>query len=98
MKKEGKNLPVSIAKYAVAQVAFGLIWVGITAETSYLINNHKDAKDLSVNLAGQVVIGFPDYNKLLHEEIVNSSKLSFQDTNYTKTVKVINFTNPIDIL
>lgn len=56
------------------------------------------AKDLSVNLAGQVVIGFPDYNKLLHGEIINSSKLSFQDTNYTKTVKVINFTNPIDIL
>lgn len=56
------------------------------------------AKDLSADLAGQVVIGFPDYNKLLHEEIVNSSKLGFRDVNYTKTVKVVNFLNPIDIL
>lgn len=56
------------------------------------------AKDLSADLAGQVVIGFPDYNKLLHEEIVNSSKLGFRDVNYTKTVKVVNFLNPIDVL
>lgn len=46
IEERRKNLPVSIAKYAVAQVAFGLIGVGITAVTSYLINNHKDAKDL----------------------------------------------------
>lgn len=56
------------------------------------------AKDLSTNLAGQVIIGFPDYNNLLHEDIVKTSKLGFQDANYTKTVKAINFLNPIDAL
>lgn len=56
------------------------------------------AKDLSTNLAGQVIIGFPDYNKLLHEDIVKTSKLGFQDANYTKTVKAINFLNSIDAL
>lgn len=56
------------------------------------------AKDLSTNLAGQVVIGFPDYNGLVHEETVRTSKLGFQDANYTKTVKVVNFLNPIDTL
>ena len=49
------------------------------------------AKDLSTNLAGQVIIGFPDFNNLLHEDVVKTSKLGFQDANYTKTVKAINF-------
>ena len=53
---------------------------------------------LLLNLAGQVIIGFPDYNDLLHEEVVKTSKLGFQDANYTKTVKVVNFLNPIDAL
>lgn len=56
------------------------------------------AKDLSTNLAGQVIIGFPDFNNLLHEDVVKTSKLGFQDANYTKTVKAINFLNPIDAL
>ena len=56
------------------------------------------AKDLSTNLAGQVIIGFPDYKYLLHDEIVRTSKLGFQDANYTKTVKVINFLTSIDTL
>ena len=55
-------------------------------------------KDLSTNLAGQVIIGFPDFNNLLHEDVVKTSKLGFQDANYTKTVKAINFLNPIDAL
>lgn len=56
------------------------------------------AKDLSTNLAGQVIIGFPDYNNLSHEDVVKTSKLGFQDANYTKTVKAVNFLNPIDAL
>ena len=35
---------------------------------------------------------------LSHDEIVRTSKLGFQDANYTKTVKVVNFLNPIDTL
>ena len=34
----------------------------------------------------------------LEKEIVRTSKLGFQDANYTKTVKVVNFLNPIDTL
>lgn len=56
------------------------------------------AKDLSTNLVGQVIIGFPDYSYLSHNEIVRTSKLGFQDADFTKTVKVINFLNTIDTL
>lgn len=56
------------------------------------------AKDLSTNLAGQVIIGFPDYNKLVHEESVRTAKLGFQDADYTKAIKVVNFLNSIDAL
>lgn len=45
---KSKNLPASIAMYAVVQVAFGLIGVGITAATSTLVNNIKETKDFLI--------------------------------------------------
>ena len=56
------------------------------------------AKDLSTNLAGQVIIAFPDYNKLEHEDSIRTAKLGFQDADYTKTIKVVNYLNSIDAL
>lgn len=52
------------------------------------------AKDISTNLAGEVIIGFLDYQELQHKKIVSISKQGFQDSDFTKTVSVINFLNP----
>jgi len=54
------------------------------------------AYDISTNLAGKIIIGFPDYSELSHKEIVATTKQGFQNANFTKTVSVINFTNPIN--
>lgn len=54
------------------------------------------AKDISKNLAGEVIIGFPNYNELNHKEIVVSTKQGFQDADFTKSVSVINFNNPLN--
>ena len=56
------------------------------------------AKDLCTNLVGQVIIGFPDYNELEHKIIVSTSKQGFQDVDFTKTVSVINYINPLHAL
>ncbi|MBC8617139.1 hypothetical protein H8788_05270 [Parabacteroides faecis] len=53
------------------------------------------AKDISTSLAGQVIIAFPDYSELEHGEAVAIAKQKFQEAEYTKTVKVINFNNPL---
>lgn len=55
------------------------------------------AKDISTNLVGQVIIGFPDYNELNHKDIVSIAKQGFQDVAFTKTVNVVNFINPSSI-
>lgn len=56
------------------------------------------AKDLSTNLAGQVIIAFPDYNQLEHEDSIKTAKLGFQDVDYTKTIKVVNYLDSIGTL
>lgn len=56
------------------------------------------AKDLSTNLAGQVIIAFPDYNQLKHEDSIKTAKLGFQDADYTKTIKVVNYLDSIGTL
>lgn len=56
------------------------------------------AKDISTDLVGEVIIAFHDYNELNHSNIVSRAKHKFQAINFTKTVRVINFSNPLDIL
>ena len=56
------------------------------------------AKDLSTNLAGQVIIAFPDYNQLEHEDSIKIANLGFQDADYTKTIKVVNYLDSIGTL
>ena len=55
------------------------------------------AKDISTNLSGQIIIGFPDYNSLIHENTVNQAKMGFDDSDFTKTVSVINYTDTFNI-
>jgi len=56
------------------------------------------AKDISATFASQVIIAFPDYNDLQHGEIVAIAKQKFQESEYTKTVKVVNFNNSLNAL
>lgn len=55
------------------------------------------AKDISTNLSGGIIIGFPDYNDLLHDTMVRQTKQGFNDSEFTKTVSVINFTDPLSV-
>jgi len=54
------------------------------------------AKDISTNLAGRIEIGFPDYKALNHKEIVATTKQGFQDADFTRTVSIINYINPLN--
>lgn len=54
------------------------------------------AKDISTNLVGEVIIAFPDYDQLKHGDSVNEMKQGFQDVEFTKSISVINYSNPIN--
>lgn len=54
------------------------------------------AKDISTNLSGSIVIGFPDYDSLKHELIVKQATQGFNDRDFTKSISVINYTNPLN--
>lgn len=56
------------------------------------------AKDISTNLVGEVIIAFPDYDQLKHSNVINELKQGFQDVEFTKTISVINYINPINSL
>ncbi|MBK8242241.1 MAG: hypothetical protein IPK88_02355 [Saprospiraceae bacterium] len=53
------------------------------------------AKDITTELVGQIIIAFPDYDDLVHSQIVALTKQKFQANEFTKSVSVINFLNPI---
>lgn len=52
------------------------------------------AKDMSKHLTGEVIIGFPDYNNLEHENAVSIAKHGYEDVDFAKTVSVVNYHNP----
>lgn len=53
------------------------------------------AKDITTELVGQIIIAFPDYDEPNQSQIVALTKQKFQASEFTKTVSVINFLNPI---
>lgn len=55
------------------------------------------AKDITTDLIGQVIIAFPNYRELEHKQAVTQAKQKFQSAQFTKTVKVVNFNNPLDV-
>ena len=54
------------------------------------------AKEISSTFASQTIIGFHNYNDLNHGESVSNAKLRFQESEYTRTVAVINFNDPLN--
>lgn len=54
------------------------------------------AKDISTNLPGHIIIGFPDYSPLKHDVIEKQTKMGFDDRDFTNTISVINYMNPLN--
>ncbi|HMI79960.1 MAG TPA: hypothetical protein VK484_14270 [Ferruginibacter sp.] len=51
------------------------------------------AKNIAGNFQANTIIAFPDYNRLQHEQIVDSAKLTFEEASFTNALTVDNF-NP----
>jgi hypothetical protein len=49
------------------------------------------AKSIGTNLQAKTLICFPDYDKLVHDNVVASIKGSFEDKNFTDNVTVSNY-------
>jgi hypothetical protein len=48
------------------------------------------AKNITANFQANTIIAFPDYDKLIHEQIVDSVKQTFEDSIFTNTLTVEN--------
>jgi len=55
------------------------------------------SKDITTDLIGEVIIAFPDYKELDHKQTVTLAKQKFQSPDFTKAVKVVNFSNPLNV-
>ena len=42
------------------------------------------------------MIGFPDYSPLKHDVIEKQTKMGFDDRDFTNTISVINYMNPLN--
>ncbi|MBR4624224.1 MAG: hypothetical protein IKO56_01645 [Alphaproteobacteria bacterium] len=55
------------------------------------------AKDISKDWTGNVIIGFHDYNKLYHKNIVAEAKQGFHETEFTQKVSVVNYFDTLNV-
>lgn len=55
------------------------------------------AKDLSKHLTAEVIIGFPDYSDLKYDTTVSMAKQGFEDSDFSKSVSVVNYHNPLNV-
>jgi len=51
------------------------------------------AKNITANYQSNTIIAFPDYNRLQHEQLVDSAKLILEESSFTNTLSAENF-NP----
>ncbi len=51
------------------------------------------AKNITANYQSKTIIAFPDYNKLMHEQLVDNAIQSFEELTFAKSISVENF-NP----
>ncbi|MDX1957405.1 MAG: hypothetical protein SFU98_02475 [Leptospiraceae bacterium] len=49
------------------------------------------AKNITANYQSNTVIAFPDYNRLLHEQLVSNAKQIFEESSFTNSLSVENF-------
>lgn len=51
------------------------------------------AKNITANYQSNTIIAFPDYNRLQHEQLVDSAKLIVEESSFTNSLSIENF-NP----
>lgn len=51
------------------------------------------SKNITANYQSNTIIAFPDYNRVQHEQLVDSAKLIVEESSFTNTLLVENF-NP----
>jgi hypothetical protein len=49
------------------------------------------AKNITANYQANTIIAFPDYNRLEHEQLVDSAKLIIEESSFTNSLSVENF-------
>ncbi|MCA4895527.1 MAG: hypothetical protein ING84_11030 [Cytophagales bacterium] len=97
--KNGSIMPVQYLASSVLPMR-----VQIDSEKSSLIlcsrENFEDdelikliglAKNITANMQSSTVIAFPDYNRLQYEQLVDSTKLTVEESSFTNTLVVENF-------
>lgn len=55
------------------------------------------SKDISTGLIGEVIIAFPDYKELEHNQVVTIAKQKFQSSEFTKIVRIVNYNNLLNV-
>jgi len=88
IKLENKNNPKEICLFLATLDNF---------EEDDLMRLIGLTKDITTDLVGDVIIAFPDYQELNHKGIVAMAKQKFQVPEFTKTVSVVNFNNPLNV-
>lgn len=103
-KMDGTTLPVEYFNSSIIPIKLEsqterslLLGTSDSFEADTLMRLIGLSQDLAKSFAKQVIIAFPDYDELKHKNIVEATKQGFEDTDYTKTVKVINFNNKLDL-
>lgn len=98
--KNGKILPV---QYLSSNILPFRVQHKLTKEVTLVLctnDNFDDdellklmglAKNIGTNMQTRTVIVFPDYNKLDHEQIVDTVKQTFEEWSFTKELTVGNF-------
>jgi hypothetical protein len=103
----GKMLPVEylnstiipiklVNKYNVKETCLFLATLD-SFEEEDLIRLIGLSKDISADMAGEVIIAFPDYEELLHKSLVTTAKQKYQSTEFTKTVRIVNYNNLLQV-
>lgn len=100
-KNSGSILPVEYLNSSIIPIKLvnkdnskDICWFLATIdeiEESDIIRLIGLSKDITTELAGTTIIAFPDYQDLLHSNLVNSAKQKFQDPDFTKTVNIISY-------
>ena len=96
----GKILPVqfinsSILPFRIEKKELNEVSLLITAIEDFDKDDLKRlmglAQQVTQNWAGKIYIAFPDYDELLHGNIVKEVKMSLQDKNFTQRIEVTSF-------
>jgi hypothetical protein len=99
LRNSGKILPVQYINTSILPLRIENDQSGITLVLSVIDNFDKDylkrlmglAQRITSNFAANTLILFPNYNSLKHDNIVKSTKISFENKKFTESVKIASY-------